>query len=78
MQAAEQVAGIARSTAPVATGLYASSIEVQKTKTGARVFAADQKSAWIEFGVPGRNQPARFVLRNAAEAAGLSFKKGGA
>ncbi len=73
---AEEVAKIARSTAPHGeTGDYANSITVEKTKSGARVFAADKKSAWIEFGVPGRNQPARWILRNAAIAAGLKFVK---
>jgi hypothetical protein len=72
---AEKIAAVARANAPVDTGLYQSRIEVQDTKTGARVFAADQKSAWIEFGIPSHNQPARWVLRTAAESLGLKFKK---
>lgn len=77
LSTAEDVAERARSRAPVETGEYAASIQAQATKSGARVFAADYKSAWIEFGVPSQGQPARFVLRNAAESAGLTFKKRG-
>lgn len=76
MEMARMVAAVARGDAPKDTGTYASGITVQETKSGgARVFASDQKSAWIEFGVPGRNQPARWVLRRAAEACGLKFTK---
>lgn len=75
MEMARKVAQIARESAPKETGTYADGIVVQETKSGARVFASDQKSAWIEFGVPGRNQPARWILRRAAEAAGLKFVK---
>jgi hypothetical protein len=74
--AAEQIAEIARSSAPHESGDYAAGIVVQKTKTGARVFASDYKSAWIEFGVPSQGKPARFNLRRAVEAAGFRFKKG--
>lgn len=77
MEAAEKIADIARHTAPVESGDYEAGIIVQKTKTGARVFASDYKSAWIEFGVPSEGQPARFNLRRAVEAAGYRFKKGG-
>ncbi len=73
--AAEKVAEIARSTAPVDTGRYVEGIDVDETGSGYRVISHDQKSAWIEFGVPARNQPARWVLRNAAIAAGLKFRK---
>lgn len=75
MDIARAVANVARSLAPKETGTYASGIVVQETKTGARVLASDQKSSWIEFGVPGRNQPARWVLRRAAESLGLKFAK---
>lgn len=74
--AAEAVADIARSMAPFETGNYEAGIVVQDTPGGgARVLASDQKSAWIEFGVPSRGIPARFILRRAVEAAGLKFKK---
>lgn len=72
---ANRVAEIARGTAPALSGDYKSGIGVQKTKRGARVFASDYKSAWIEFGVPSRGIPAKFNLRNAAKAAGLKFRK---
>lgn len=73
---AQKVASIAKDTAPRGdTGDYADGITVQKTKTGARVFASDYKSAWVEFGVPNRNIPAKFNLRNAAKSAGLKFRK---
>jgi hypothetical protein len=75
--AAEQIADVARGTAPVQSGAYVDGIEVQETKSGARVFASDYKSAWIEFGVPSQGQPAHFNLRKAAESAGYEFKKRG-
>ena len=75
--AADQIADIARGTAPVETGEYVDGIQVQETKSGARVFASDYKSAWIEFGVPSQGQPAHFNLRKAAEAAGYKFRKSG-
>lgn len=75
LEAAERVAAIARETAPVVTGRYRAGIVVQRTKSGARVLASDQKSSWVEFGIPSRGQPAHWVLRRAAEAAGLKFHK---
>jgi len=75
LEVAEEVAQIARSNAPSVSGDYKAGIRAQATKMGARVFASDYKSAWIEFGVPNRNQPARWILRRAAESAGLKFKK---
>ncbi|NNC10694.1 hypothetical protein HII28_02175 [Planctomonas sp. JC2975] len=72
---ANRIAEVARDSAPEETGEYAAGITVQKTKTGARVFASDFKSAWLEFGVPSRGVPARFILRRAVEAAGYKFKK---
>lgn len=75
--AAAAVAAAARALAPVAEGNYLDGITVQQTKAGARVLASDQKSAWIEFGIPSRGIPARFVLRRAVEAVGLKFKKRG-
>jgi hypothetical protein len=75
LDVAENVAQIARDTAPSVTGDYKAGIKAQQTKSGARVFASDYKSAWIEFGAPNRNQPARWILRRAAESAGLKFKK---
>jgi hypothetical protein len=76
-EAAHKVAEIAKGSAPVLSGDYAASITVQKTKSGWRVFAADYKSAWIEFGVPSHGEPARYILRNAATRAGLKFTKQG-
>lgn len=76
---AEHIAQVAREDAPHDSGEYAAGIVVQMTKTGARVWASDFKSAWLEFGVPSRGVPARFILRRAVEAAGYTFrKKGGA
>ena len=60
--AATQVAQIARSMAPVLTGAYQRGILTQQTKDGARVLATDEKSAWIEFGIPSRGIPARWIL----------------
>jgi hypothetical protein len=76
--AAEQIADIARGTAPVVSGEYVDGIEVQETKSGARVFASAPVSAFVEFGVPSQGQVAHFNLRKAAESAGYEFKKRGA
>ncbi len=75
MEMANRIVDIAHGTAPVESGDYAASIVAEKTKHGARVYAGDYKSAWIEFGVPSQGQPARFNLRRAVEAAGYSFRK---
>lgn len=75
MEVANEIAAYAIGAAPVVTGRYRDGIIVQETKRGARVLASDQKSSWIEFGNPKRNQPARFILRNAVEALGYTFKK---
>ena len=72
---AEKVAALARAIAPVSTGRYRDGIVAQKTIGGARVLASDQKSTWIEFGIPSRNHEAHFVLRRAAEAVGLKFRR---
>ena len=79
---AEKIAAVARATAPVGSGSYAAGITVQPFRGGARVFATDPKSAWVEFGVPGHLDwgetvdpiPATHNLRRAAESLGLSFK----
>lgn len=75
--AAQAIAAAARAIAPVDEGNYVDGIVTQSTPAGTRVLATDQKSAWIEFGIPSRGIPARFVLRRAVEAVGLSFKKRG-
>jgi hypothetical protein len=74
-KAAKDIAEYARSIAPRESGHYAEGIDVQETKSGYRVIASDQKSAWIEFGIPSHNQPARWTLRTAAAALGYKFKK---
>lgn len=73
---AEEIAAVARGTAPRESGDYAAGITAQTTKSGARVIAADYKSAWIELGVPGHGIPARFNLRRAAASLGYKFRKG--
>ena len=73
---AEEIARVARSNAPKDSGDYVAGIQVQRTKFGARVFAEDHKSSWIEFGVPSRNIPAQYILRRAVDALGLKFRKG--
>ena len=77
LEVAERVAAMARENAPELSGDYASGIEAQAFRGGAQVFSSDYKSAWIEFGIPSRRQPAHWVLRRAAEAAGLTFRKKG-
>lgn len=74
---AVHIAQVARDTAPEDSGDYVAGIVVQKTKTGARVWASNFKSAWLEFGAPSRGLPARFILRRAVESAGYTFKKRG-
>ena len=75
LEVAERVAAIARSTAPQQSGDYAAGIIAEEFRGGARVFASDHKSEWIEFGSVKRGRAARWILRNAAEAAGLTFRK---
>lgn len=75
LEAARDIAAIAVATAPRVDGDYVAGIGVQETKAGARVFASDEKSAFVEFGIPSRGVPAQFILRRAAEAAGYKFKK---
>jgi hypothetical protein len=81
-KAANDIAEYARSIAPVGgpddehAGAYRDGIEVQETKTGHRVIATDQKSAWMEFGIPSQGQAAHWTLRTAAAALGYKFKKG--
>ena len=70
---AGKIAALAKAIAPVETGRYRDGIKFEKTPLGARVIATDQKSTWIEFGIPSRNHEAHFVLRRAAEAVGLKF-----
>ena len=70
---AEKIAALAKAIAPVDTGRYRDGIKAEKTFLGARVIATDNKSTWVEFGIPSRQHPAQFVLRRAAEAVGLKF-----
>jgi hypothetical protein len=74
-EAATKIADAARALAPVLSGDYEAGIEVQKTKSGARVLASSADSAFVEFGVPSQGQRAHFTLRRAVEAAGFKFKK---
>lgn len=80
--AAEWIAVVARDLAPVGdpdiddeSGSYRDSIRAEKMPWGARVVADDYKAQWIEFGAPGRNQPARWILHGAAEMLGFQFQK---
>lgn len=72
---ASEIAAAAREIAPVQDGNYKAGILIQETRSGWRVLASDQKSSWVEFGIPSRGQPAQFVLRRAVEMAGYKFKK---
>ena len=72
---ASKIAEAARGIAPVALGNYRDGIKAERTAHGARVIASDQKSTWVEFGIPSHNQPAQFVLRRAVDSLGLKFKK---
>jgi len=75
VDACNKIADAARSLAPSDSGDYRAGIKVERFKGGARVVATARHSAFIEFGVPGRNQPAQFVLRRAVDSVGLRFKK---
>ena len=75
LQIAEKLASLARNLAPVDTGAYRDGIIAQKTELGARVYASDNKSSWIEFGRPKHNVPAQFILRRCADIMGLKFMK---
>jgi hypothetical protein len=83
MTVAERIAAQARATAPVGdpasdphSGAYRAGIIAARTKNGAAVIAQDEKSSWVEFGVPSHNQEAQFILRRAVDALGYEFKKG--
>ena len=76
LEVAQAIANAARADAPVVSGAYAAGISAMKTPHGARVVASDNKSSWIEFGIPSQNQPPQFVLRRAVDSLGLKFKKG--
>ena len=76
LEIAEAIASAARADAPVVSGAYRDGISAMKTPHGARVVASDNKSSWIEFGIPSRNVPPQFILRRAVDSLGLKFKKG--
>ena len=76
LEVAEKIAAAARANAPVLSGAYRDGISAAKTPHGARVVASDEKSSWVEFGIPSQNQPAQFNLRRAVDSLGLKFKKG--
>lgn len=75
LEVARKIAEAARGIAPVALGNYRDGIKAERTGRGARVIASDQKSSWVEFGIPSHNQPAQFVLRRAVDSLGLTFRK---
>lgn len=76
MEIAKAIAAAARADAPVVSGLYRDGISAEKTPHGARVVASDNKSSWVEFGIPSHNQPPQFILRRAVDSLGLKFVKG--
>jgi hypothetical protein len=76
LEVAEKIAAAARANAPVLSGAYRDGISAAKTPHGARVVASDEKSSWVEFGIPSQGQPAQFNLRRAVDAMGYKFSKG--
>lgn len=81
--AAEKIAEDARSSAPVLTGKYRDSFKVSTQRDsrgrfsrGAVVSNDDPIAHIIEFGAPGRNLPARWILRQAGDRSGLEWVKG--
>lgn len=75
LKVANEIADIARTTAPVVSSGYVDGITVQKTEHYARVLATADDSAFVEFGVPSQGQAAHFTLRRAVDAAGYKFGK---
>jgi hypothetical protein len=75
MEMAEKVAAVARSTAPVLTGKYQSSIKAEKTKYGARVISKSPEASKVEFGAPNIGIQPRYIFRRAAESLGMKFWK---
>jgi HK97 gp10 family phage protein len=76
-QTAEAIAARVKQDAPVDSGAFAESIEVNRAnnKGGVwRVASDDYAAPFIEFGT--HSQPARFIFRNAVTSLGLSFTKG--
>lgn len=72
---AVKIADDARSSAPVVSGKYRDSFEVRNTRAGAEVINSDPVAHILEFGAPGRNLPARWLLRQAGARSGLDWKK---
>ena len=76
---AEAIVARAREFAPVDSGKYKAGIKAQKSNKSTsgiwRALATDQKSFWVEFGVPSRGIPGQFVFRRAAESLGLTWQK---
>lgn len=62
---AEEAAGIARDLAPVATGAYRDSIQVEQEGSDALLVATDFKAHWIEWGTIRTRAFA--TLRSAAQ-----------
>lgn len=83
LEAAKKVASIAEAAAPVDvtgsdghTGRYKATITAEATgQKGAVVVADSPEATFIEFGVPSHGIAPRYILRNAALAAGLTFGK---
>lgn len=75
LKAANEIADVARTSAPVVSAKYVDGIIVQKTEHYARVLATADDSAFVEFGVPSQGQAAHFTLRRAVDAAGYKFGK---
>jgi hypothetical protein len=73
---AQQVADVARVTAPRNSGAYAASIGVEKFRSGARVVARVPYAGNIEFGTVGASRSGKWVFYRAAKSLGLKFKKG--
>lgn len=73
---AQQVADVARTTAPRNSGAYAASIAVEKFRSGARVVARVPYAGNIEFGSVGGSRSGRWIFYRAAQSLGLKFKKG--
>lgn len=72
---AQNVAEVARATAPHDSGEYAASIAVERFKSGARVVAKTPYAGQIEFGSKNTSRTGQWILYRAAQSLGLKFRK---
>lgn len=72
---AQEIATVARATAPRDSGAYAASIEVERFKSGARVISKVPYAGQIEFGPADGSKLGKWIFYLAASSLGLKFRK---